>query len=371
MKRRTQKGGLILKSKSRGKSKWSPEAAFKFFLAHSSITILSQTIKSGSGVIFRCQLREGVVSPYKTLRLPNRDVEEIIIKIVALANDSAPKQQWRGESFENPKEIEKLGSFHKEVAIQKDIFTLTQANFDPICPDIVHSLVLDSPEIEVGFLNMLMAASHGDIPTVKMLNDFITNIERGNIEWLGVIGMEMAEGYRSLGDFYKDPRVNLYENMARLRILELAYKTDYSENDFNVGNILINPDLSGYYKDIPGHVLIIDFGFASKIPTAELNEIKRLYEAGEFVQALTIFQTLRRSDGARLDYFSILGWLYFRFNKSTGKPITAAKSKQPKFIDEHNRELGNLKIASDLATDERMMRVSPSQKTKKRRLNVE
>jgi len=30
MKRRTQKGGLILKSKSRGKSKWSPEAAFDF-----------------------------------------------------------------------------------------------------------------------------------------------------------------------------------------------------------------------------------------------------------------------------------------------------------------------------------------------------
>jgi hypothetical protein len=371
MKRRTQKGGLILKSKSRGKSKWSPKTAFEFFLAHSSITILSQTIKSSSGVIFRCRLREGVVSPYKTLRRPNRDVEEIIIKIVALANDSAPKRQWRGESFENPKEIEKLGSFHNEVAIQKDIFMLTQANFDPICPDIVYSLVLDRPETEVEFLNMLMAASHGDIPTVKMLNDFITNIESGNIEWLGVIGMEMAEGYRSLGDFYGDPRINLYENMARLRILELAYKTDYSQNDFNVGNILINPDLPGYYKDIPGHVLIIDFGFASKIPTEELNYIKRFYEAGNFVEALTIFQTLRRTDGARLDYFAILGWLYFRYNKSTNRPITLAKSKQKSFVDGHNRELGNLKIASDLATNERMAQVSPSHKTKKLRLDVE
>ena len=72
---------------------------------------------------------------------------------------------------------------------------------------------------------------------ISMLDDFIKNIIDGIIPFLGILGMEMANGYHTLKNIYSDPviderTIKQYENMARLRILDMVIKTGYSQNDY-------------------------------------------------------------------------------------------------------------------------------------------
>jgi hypothetical protein len=337
-----QKGGLIIKRKKTEKQ------AFDEFLTQSVVTVLTNTVTSGSGLIYKCQLKPGIKSPYVTLRRPHKYVDQIIIKLVLVGNKSGT---WKGKSFSNVKEIELVANFQEEIDIQKDIFSKTKGNFDPICPSLIHHDIIQNPDMAVNFLEELKARCGSDEMTLSTLDDFISNLGEN---WLGIIGMEMAEGYVSLDKLYSDPHYRVYENMARLRILELAVKTDYSENDFNVGNILVNPSLTGYYKDIPGHVLIIDYGWASKITNAngELDRIKQLFHEGKYVEAIRVFQTLRRRNGSILDYSSIINWAYFQYDKLKGKSIPKKQYNSEKFIKGHNDDLQMLKLAGDLARQE-------------------
>jgi len=341
-----QKGGLIIKH---GKTE---KQAFNEFLTQSIVTVLTNTVTSGSGVIYKCQLKPGIKSPYSTLRHPQKPVDQIIIKLVLVGEKNGT---WKGKSFSNAKEIELVDNFQEEINIQKEIFSKTKGNFDPICPGLVHHDIIHDPVIAFRFLEHIKERSGSDEMTLSTLSDFMSNLGEN---WLGIIGMEMAEGYVSLDKLYSDPHYRVYENMARLRILELAVKTDYSENDFNVGNILVNPSLTGYYKDIPGHVLIIDYGWASKITNAngELDHIKQLFHEGKYVEAIRVFQTLRKRNGSILDYSSIYNWAYFQYDKLKGKTIPKKQYENAEFIATHNHDLQMLKIAGDLAMQESVKR---------------
>ena len=87
-----QKGGLIIKRKKTEKQ------AFDEFLTQSVVTVLTNTVASGSGVIFKCQLKPDVKSPYLTLRRPRKNVDQIILKLVFVGNKNST---WKGKSFPN------------------------------------------------------------------------------------------------------------------------------------------------------------------------------------------------------------------------------------------------------------------------------
>lgn len=77
--------------------------------------------------------------------------------------------------------------------------------------------------------------------------------------------MEIADDYKPFADFliYRYNYVK-FENMAKLQILNMALNTGYYQNDLHLNNILVNPKYTGMYQDIPGKVIIIDFGLAIK-----------------------------------------------------------------------------------------------------------
>jgi hypothetical protein len=311
-----QKGGIIIKH---GKSS---KEAFHNFVDNSTLVILPGTIKSASGVLFICTLNDKATSYYTPLRRHDSSIKKIIIKLVAVNNAEITKT-WRCNN--NEKYVEKPSSFQNEIDIQNEIFEITKVNRDPICPALVHSEIITSLVESIKFIETLKTLS--DSITIPILDEFIVNIKNQTIPSIGIIGMEMAEGYRSLGEFYlEEPRdddaIRRFEHMARLRILETAVKTGYCENDFNRSNVLVNPNVSGYYADLPGHVLIIDYGFASKIEEDKLKEITEFLAKNDYVSALGVFQHLKRTDGAMLNYFSIYGWLYFRYNMLTKKQIS-------------------------------------------------
>lgn len=304
----------------------SPER-FNYFLNNSTITIIPGTIKSASGVIFISTLNSGISSPYTLFRSQNNSeikrrkigIEQMIIKLVAVGNYEGSQQTWAGTSFPNNKNIEKEENFRKENDIQTEIFNKTKEKLDPVCPEIFYYSIEKDKDAAIHFLNNMKELANNEETAISMLDDFIKNIIDGIIPFLGILGMEMANGYHTLKNIYSDPlldekTIKQYENMARLRILDMVIKSGYSQNDYLGDNILVNPNITGYYKDengndIQGHILIIDFGYASKMPDEELEKMKTFIKLNQYENALCVFEDL-----PRLGYKSFYGWLYFKYN---------------------------------------------------------
>ena len=301
------------------------KTAFNNFIENSDITLLP--VKTGSGFIFVSTLKPDVPSLYKNIRksIFSKKVDKIIIKLVAISPDyEGSKKTWTSSIA--TKDIEKRSGFDNECDIQTEVFEKTKYNSDPICPAIIYSSVVENESDSIDFLEKMVNVA--SIDARDILNEIQENIKNKTIPSLGILAMEMADGYKSLSEMYSKEDseiIKRMETMARLRILQMAIYTGYSIHDFNTGNILVNPDITGYYKDIPGHVIIIDFGAAEKLDDDTLSKIRRHYDSGNYVAALTVFKDLVRKDGAKLNYFEIHGWLYYRFNKKVQKSCKKGK----------------------------------------------
>jgi hypothetical protein len=127
----------------------------------------------------------------------------------------------------------------------------------------------------------------------KLLSHLYATMKKTKNHTFGFIGMEMMDDYVTLykvNNSYKD----VYECIARLRLIELAVKTGYTHNDYHQGNILVNQNASGYYGSKRGHVLLIDFGYTKKIPDDILETIRNLYNENKFYDILDIFYNEER-----------------------------------------------------------------------------
>jgi hypothetical protein len=137
--------------------------------------------------------------------------------------------------------------------------------------------------------------------------------------------------------------------MAKLQILNLALKTGYSQNDFHRSNLLVNPNYEGFYKDLKGKVLIIDFGLASKLSRDKLNQIRENYQQGNYSEALKTFETLERSDGAIIkQYPTYYGWIYNNAESFTRREKLQRRS------DSDDDKIKELLEKEEEATDDRI-----------------
>lgn len=356
--KKMQKGGILLKK--------SPEEAINFFIDNSlEVRILYGTENSSSGVIFTCTLRDGIESPYEMIRSNDfkSPVKELIIKLVGIASevhneaaDDYEPLKWGGIVSNLPeKKIEQEEAFIREINIQTDVFLKTIEYLDPLCPAPVYASIKKVKADAIAFVTKMRSKATISKTTTRILDDVITNLNSSQIPFLGILGMEVANGYDVLYESYHNgtsqTNVRLYENMARLKNIELALKTGYSQNDFHSGNILVNPTAPGYYKDIPGNVLLIDFGYADKIPSEKLKQIKQYVADNNYVRALKIFGTFNRPDMVPLDAWpDFYGWMSYSYNNITQTPLVLQDSQFPAI----NTQLVELNHAHDSAIDDRI-----------------
>jgi hypothetical protein len=363
MRKKTQKGGVLIKT--------NPEAAINFFIENcSQIEWLRATETSASGVILTCTLNDGIESPYEMIRSTDfkSPVKKILIKIVGIdsevhdeTDDDYESERWSIPAFPSllSKKLEQEETFKKEINIQTDIFLKTISYLNPLCPAPIYASIKKDKTDARQFISKLKIPDKYGLfsnATNRLITGIISNIDDGSIPYLGILGMEIADGYGTFYDFYSmhlhRPRIRIYENMIRLKNLELALKTGYSQGDFHAGNMLVNPSVSGYYAEIPGNALIIDFGYANKIPAEKLQEIKQLVSENKFAEALKIFNTLVRSDNLSLsEYPNFYGWLSYNYDNVTNLGVVY---DMPHELAEENVKLLALKQAEESATDERI-----------------
>ena len=304
-----------------------PRNNFFNFLKNSSISLLSNS--SNYGTILKVQINNpSYESPYSMFRSKHfgEKVKTLVVKICPLV-----KQYKKNQSLlligGKEKKTTIMDDFLKEYYTQIFIAIDTCKYLESVCPFPVYidffkksysyndDMFKDIPTIPDTNLN-----EYGS-PTDYMFNDNecldlfkskfddveINNQDDeedfGNIsenddffgggpnnifqqlinnldvkyDYLGIIAMEIAEGYSTLRTFRTNPaNYKLYQNFARYEIITLALEQRLLHCDFHDENILINPDYEGYFNGQLGKSFLIDFGLMKYIPDNKYNEIRNL-----------------------------------------------------------------------------------------------
>jgi hypothetical protein len=306
------------------------EEAFNNFIDHSRITFLT---KGANGVTFVAELLADSIrqSPYISTDAATygQRVKYLIIKFAFLYNPDN-NRYWKKDKKDPRKQIlddDKLNvqfynlnnlalgleeDLNREIEIQKDVYLKTMDYLEPICPAVVYSKIEKDPSRISRILNKLKTNTPIDSQASQILNSFIQ--QRGDYDYIGIIGMEYAGGYETLHNLMYSPRVTpdnkkLYKEMSMYLLLELADKAGYTHGDFHGGNLMINTNLGGYFNGIQGKPLLIDFGYAIKIEEPILSEIKREYDGRNYTTALQKICSVNRSDDVAIkDFPSYYGW---------------------------------------------------------------
>jgi hypothetical protein len=339
--------------------------AFHFFVNNSEIELFTDT--GSYGIILQATLHKNVESPYEMFGPDHfkEPVPCILIKLVSLNPDKkyVPEDEEEEEEEEwwylegKSKQTDSTDNFIKEVNVQTDIFFKTMEYLQPLCPAPVFSEIMTGESKMENFL-ITLKNNTSDPYTKKAFDKMIENIIKyKTIPSLGVLGMEIANGFDTMHNYYdickRKNEVTHYESceqMAKLQILNLALKTGYSQNDFHRSNLLVNPNYKGFYKDLNGKVLIIDFGLASKLTNDNLNQIRENYQEGNYSEALKTFETLKRSDGLIIkEYPTYYGWIY-----NNAKAFTKRPNLQIRSDSEYDEKINELIEKEEAATDDRI-----------------
>lgn len=347
--KKKQLGGIFLK-------KPAEESIIDFITNSSIVQILSD---GQSGIICQAILPPGIESPYEIFRSTNHktQVTTIIIKLVAVStinnNELGAVSEWYYDLERKYMNVESKQSFINEINMQTDIFLNTVNYLEPICPAPIYGDIKKTKEDANKFINLMYAKTRAGGRTQKILDIIKKRINYDQIPSLGIFGMEIANGYVTLYSCYNDGtpinEVRKFECMARLEYIRLALQTGYSQNDWHSGNILVNKTVTGFYKDIQGHVLMIDFGMASKIPNDKLDNMRELVRAGNYSDAFQIFDTLTRPDAVKIiTHPTFYGWITNKYDNVTKTAI------QPFTDAELNQRMIHLKQLKQEAINERI-----------------
>jgi len=175
--------------------------------------------------------------------------------------------------------------FQNEINIQTDIFFKTLEYLQPLTPGIVYAEIIDDiQQIEEILVLIENNGENGIKISVENLLNFIKD-NRG--VGLGIIVMELISPGKTLFQIESQNKNKrrLIRNIGRYGILQLALQTEYSQNDFHMGNIMIMKD-TNYFNNYDYRPFIIDFGRAVKIPPNIMETIRNLVKEDQYIEAL-------------------------------------------------------------------------------------
>lgn len=236
--KRKQKAGVRITNNQ------TADSAFKFFIENSTFSYFR---RGYFGILVLAKLKEGLVSPYRNIRLNNNNnsVNYLLLKFVNITPS-------------NDKDIQdiKPEDVQREIDIQQEIYhkSLRHPNtlLEPICPCIVYSHAEKlEPEFKNSFYTIIQQSTH---------HKQIQQVFQGDVAFFA---MEFMEGYQPFASFEETP---FYESNKRMALytLDKLHELGFMHNDLHDENVLINTTYNYFWVD-SGRAIIIDFGRTNRI----------------------------------------------------------------------------------------------------------
>lgn len=267
----------------------------EYFLSHCTIKILTDT--SISCITLKCDLNDGILSPWKkfTSYAPFNDIRSILLKI--FPHQGHGMGNWVGGNAPHPDppylrasrqgfngyggmERTNNATFNREVNIQTWLyaksFKTTGHYAESICPSILYKIQGPVSAGSRDFIRDRVNApgvfvernlGHGRRAQSPYSGRLISDIEvvRNilNIP-ISICVMDLLDGYDTLGNLAGDPRIAHFYKMAAYELICLTQTYGILHGDAHPGNIMINPNYlyfsSNPLSDYRGRAIIIDFG---------------------------------------------------------------------------------------------------------------
>jgi hypothetical protein len=217
---------------------------------------------SSSGFIFKlsipstahdCVQFQGL-SKTKTF---TNDIYSLVLKLSVINDiEGNIKKPLEIDGERKIKSKENAQAFMNEAKFQQEIFLKTIVpSGNPICLGIADYSYLSSQTDASELLDILIEITSRDSSSRAVLQYIKTNMETS--DKLGIISMELADGYTELNELLYDQGHINYEHFFSLSIAEIIIlfaklESKYVNIDFHPKNILI--------KESTGDVRLIDFG---------------------------------------------------------------------------------------------------------------
>jgi (2Fe-2S) ferredoxin len=313
-----------------------PRNNFFNFLNNSSVTLLSNT--SNYGIIYKVTISNNSYnSPYSMFRSKHfgEKVKTLVVKICPLVNQYKKNQPILligGKEKKTTTVNDFLKEYYTQVFIALDtckylesscpfpvyvdLFKKTNSNNDtsfddiPVVPDVninegsPTDYMFDDTECLQLFKSKFSKGDdlnphaddddYGNTDIISHNDDFlgggsdnildqlINNLDV-KYDYLGIIAMELAEGYNTLKTFLPNSaEYTLYKNYARYELIMLALENRLSHCDFHNENLLINPTYEGYFNEQTGKPLLIDFGLMKYIDDKEYSDLQQLFSQKKY-----------------------------------------------------------------------------------------
>lgn len=316
---------------------------FVKFLENSNVTMWSN--KSSYGIILLCELvNDNFTSPYYSFRSYNfgQEIRKIIFKLVPLVDKFQKRPILMIGSREKKRTI--FSDFINEYQVQLHIALSSSTYLESLCPYPIYldtfslikeydddfddiytisdstvissdinsskgSILFDDYEflnlLESKYVSNVSNENDDDIDDTIIEDDYFKGGNSTNIitvlkdkllnnqfESIGIMAMEFGEGFNTLFSFKDNSKYKLYKNMARFAIIELFIFSGIMHNDIHQENILFNPHYTGYFYNLSGKALTIDFGLVQTINFEQYTKSRKYYDDSNFLNLVNYIYTV-------------------------------------------------------------------------------
>lgn len=323
------------------------ETAFATFAENCTFSYLAY---GSNGLILKGNLNPnaGIQSPYKSME-DGKPVNQILLKLTAInigTNNHNAKVIYANPDDGKKQSIiyQTINEFTEEINIQTNVFIQSSEYLQPICPTILTAICVPSKTLKTylknvdanarQMINAIFATSEDDAANLDEVHN------ENKAHYVGINAMEYMKNMTTLTEFI-DETTKLAMGMYLL--IEFAVKYGYFHGDSHCGNILIDSTRTDYFTGIPGYPILIDFGYATKLPPKIYNRIKELYNSKKYVELLNVFGDIPRKDWLDLGNYPQLQILSAktRYISNTVRKITSSPDDK-KYLQSINATLNVL-----------------------------
>jgi len=304
MEKNNQVGGVVITT-------GDPNTAFAAFLANCTIDYLSS---GTSGCLFLLKYTgTGTnTSPYLSSNpfTWGQPVTRIVVKFNAI---STSKRNWYYDQFNRSlfKQMETAPNFVRETLYQADAFLETAIRLQQITPSPLYSEMLtDHDYVSTMLTDLLSKVDRADTgETRDWLLCFMDGfLNHPHFTALGLLAMELADGFEQLYSLSSSPHYQLCMGMARCQIVNMAIKTGYVHLDFHQKNIMVKLGADG----IPIDVFIIDFGRIVKLTRGQMDDLRGHLAEFSYQELVNEFKQ-HDYDGVRMGQWARNGYVGYEW----------------------------------------------------------